>query len=293
MKTVPLFIPLSSLFLMSQACFLHSGVAHGKGSYVFACGDMWEGEWKDGQPWKVGSLTCPLSANPQSQPAIWAAVGSCSLRADAFIQPLTPSFVYQQTPAAAAAATLRGVNFPLKTPGLPLSGESSMMAAEKQRSAFSLRPERRDVAALLIAGASQASLVGSAATMSRNSHRKHAPDTHSNVSAELPMRPNKSQPVKTKAHFKGRSEEKFRLLAAVSSMQIVSNSNAFAFSSSEKLRETLDEADKAQLQLRAKEEDTDANVPAAAASKHTASAGNVVVKTSKNIPLRNINEAWV
>ena len=167
------------------------------------------------------------------------------------------------------------------------------MAAEKQRSAFSLRPERRDVAALLIAGASQASLVGSAATMSRNSHRKHAPDTHSNVSAELPMRPNKSQPVKTKAHFKGRSEEKFRLLAAVSSMQIVSNSNAFAFSSSEKLRETLDEADKAQLQLRAKEEDTDANVPAAAASKHTASAGNVVVKTSKNIPLRNINEAWV
>jgi hypothetical protein len=167
-----------------------------------------------------------------------------------------------------------------------------MMVAEKQRPAFASRPERRDVAALLIAGASQASLVARAATSSRNSHWQHAPDANSTLSTEMPMRPSSSQPVKTKSHFKGRSEEKFRLLAAVSNKKMGSNSNAFAFNSSEKLRVTLDAADKLQAQLRAKDEDTDANAPVIAASKHTASAGNVV-KVSKKIPLRSMNEAWV
>jgi hypothetical protein len=255
---------------------------------------MWEGEWRDGQPWKVGTLTCPVSANPQSQPAIWAAIGKCSLRADAFIQPLTPSFIYQQTPAAAAAATLRGINFPLKTPGLPLSGESSMMTAEKQRCAFSRRPERLDVAALLIAGASQASLVGSATKKLPNvqRQRQRVIETSANLLAEVPVRPSSSQPPKTKAHFKGKSEEKFRLLAAVSSIQNVSNSDAFAFNSSNNLREALDTADAAQAELRASEDNASTFVPTAVAIKHIASATKVV-KAPKKIQLRNMNEAWV
>jgi hypothetical protein len=237
-----------------------------------------------------------LSANPQSQPAIWAAVGKCSLRADASIEPLAPSFIHQQTPAAAAAATLRGANFPLKTPGLPLSGESSMMAAEKQRSAFSRRPQRRDVAALLIAGASQASLVGSATKVSQNvqQQRQQVLETNSNILAEAPVRPRSSQPSKSKAHFKGKSEEKFRLLAAVSKLQSSFNSEASSFMLSKKLRETLETADAAHSQLLASENEAGLNDPSGVASNFTALAPAAkVVKATKKIHLRNISEAWV
>ena len=264
---------------------------------------MWEGEWKEGRPWKVGTLTCPLSANPQSQPAIWAAVGTCPLSADAFVQPLSPNFIFQQTPAAATSATLRGINFPLKTPGLPLSGDSSMMAAEKQRSAFSYRPERRDVAALLISKASQASLVDSVALGFRNPsprlhrHRKHNPDCDSDFSAQFPLRPTSSNgsTLLTKVNFKGRSEEKFRQLAADSSMQIRSKSNA-AISvsfSSEKFQDALDAADAAQAQLN-KSDAICTSQKAASACMRTSSASNTATgKTSKKTQQRNIVEAWV
>ncbi len=267
---------------------------------MFACGDMWEGEWREGQPWKVGTLTCPLSANPQSQLAIWAAIGNCSLRADASIQSLSPNFVFQQTPAAVAAATLRGINFPLKTPGLPLSGESSMVAAEKQRSAFSSRPERRDVAALLMAGACQASLVDTASSCSQNyprqqQRRQHAPDTDLNIPAKGPVQHAGSyHSSKTKSLFKGKSEEKFRLLAASSSTQIRTNSEGIAFMPSSKgLRYTLDAADTAQAQLRELEHDADANVAATANMRISSTAKISTVQTSKKISQRDINEAWV
>lgn len=263
---------------------------------------MWEGEWREGQPWKVGTLTCPLSANPQSQLAIWAAIGNCSLRADASIQSLSPNFVFQQTPAAVAAATLRGINFPLKTPGLPLSGESSMVAAEKQRSAFSSRPERRDVAALLIAGACQASLVDTASSCLPNyprqqQLRQQAPETDPNTPAKvgLPVQHAGSyHSSKTKSLFKGKSEEKFRVLAASSSTQIRTNSEGIAFMPSSKgLRYTLDAADTAQAQLRALEHDADANVAATSNMRISSTAKTLTVQTSKKISQRDINEAWV
>lgn len=264
---------------------------------------MWEGEWKEGKPWKVGTLTCPLSANPQSQPAIWAAVGTCPLSADAFVQPLSPNFIFQQTPAAATSATLRGINFPLKIPGLPLSGDSSMMAAEKQRSAFSYRPERRDVAALLISGASQASLVDSVALGSQNPsprlhrHRQHKPDCDSDFTAQFPLRLTSSDgsTLRTKVNFKGRSEEKFRQLAADSSMQIRSKSNA-SFSASispQKFQDALDAADASQAQLK-KSDSVGTNQKAASACMRTSSAANTATgKMSNKKQQRNIVEAWV
>jgi len=267
-----------------------AGIAHGNGSYVFACGDMWQGEWKDGLPWKVGSLTCPLSASSQSQPAIWAAVGARALRADASTQPLVPNFIFQQTFAAASAATLRGINFPLKTPALPLSGDSSMMAVEKQRSAFASRPERRDVAALLIAGASQASLIDSSVMPSRNSsrvqqRRQHMLDSDSNIEVKVPLQPTSSNP-QPNAHFKGKSEQRFRMLAAASGIR--SNQDAASFVSiSERFQDALVAADTAQARLRASDDDLDAKPPATAAAKLAPA------KTCKKLQLRDATEAWV
>jgi hypothetical protein len=260
---------------------------------------MWEGEWREGQPWKVGTLTCPLSTNSQSQLAIWAAIGNCFLRADASIQSLSPNFVFQQTPAAAAAATLRGINFPLKTPGLPLSGESSMVAAEKQRSAFSSRPERRDVAALLMAGASQASLVDTSSSGSRNhprqqQRRQHAPDADPIIPAKVPVQhAGSNPPSKMKCFFKGKSEEKFRVLAASSSTQIRTNSEGIAFMPSSKALHTLHAADTAQAQLRLFVHDADANLSATAGMQITSTAKISPAQTSKKISQRDINEAWV
>ncbi len=261
---------------------------------------MWEGEWKEGRPWKVGSLTCPSSANRQSQPAIWAAVGSCALTADAFTQPLSPNFIFQQTPAAAAAATLRGNNFPLKMPGLPLSADASMMAVEKQRSAFASRPERRDVAALLIAGASQASLVDDKASGSRMSPRLHRrrqppPDTDPIISPQLPPRPASSNPaLKTNALFKGRSEENFRLLAADSSIETRFDCSAIAsVSSSQRLQRELDAADALNAKLKASVT-TGAKPQTSSASVRPPSAAKIVSsKTSKGTQKRVIVEAWV
>lgn len=280
---------------------LFSGVAHGNGSYVFACGDMWQGEWKEGLPWKVGSLTCPLSSASQSQPAIWAAVGARCLSADASIQPLPPNFVFQQTPAAASAAALRGIKFPLKTPALPLSGDSSMMAVEKQRSAFTSRPERRDVAALLIAGANQASLVDSSVMHSRNSpllqrRRQHTPDNDSNFEVKVLLQPTSyNAPPKIKAQLKGKSEEKFRLLAAALSTGSGSKPDAASFMpSSEKLRSALHAADSAQARLRASDVALDANPKATTASSRLASVAKVALdKSSKHFQQRDIIEAWV
>ena len=264
---------------------------------------MWQGEWNEGRPWKVGSLTCPSSAKPQSQPAIWTAVGARPLSADSSIQPLSPNFVFQQTPAAAAAATIRGTIFPLKTPMLPLSGDSSMMAAEKQRSAFSSRPERRDVAALLIAGARQASLIDSASLGSRNSPCLHQrrqqlleADSNENISAQAPILPTSSNPTsKVKALFKGRSEEKFRLLANDSSLETKSESSAFAYVSSSKRfhQRVLDAADAAQAALQATTA-TGTKQQAASSSLRASSAAKIATgKTSKKSLQRDIVEAWV
>jgi hypothetical protein len=175
-----------------------------------------------------------------------------------------------------------------------------MMALEKQRSAFSSRPERRDVAALLIAGASRASLVDKEVVPQRSSARLQQQkqlvhDPKSNKSANLPIRPTSSNlPLETKTRLKGQSEQKFRQLAAALIVDIKSNFNAMTnLPSSDRLQETLHAADAVQARLQASKDDLEPVAQPTANPVHTASSPRIVTSKSSRLQHRNITEAWV
>ncbi len=143
-----------------------------------------------------------------------------------------------------------------------------------------------------MAGASQASLVGSTTKSSRIAQpQRRVLDASACVVAEAPLQPSSSQPPASKVSFKGKSEEKFRLLAAASARNACS-SEAPAFASSQMLREALDAADTAHAQLRVSDHDAGFSALAAATGKLPASAAKAV-KAPKKIQARNITEVWV